>query len=104
LNTASILAQIDAEILKLQEAKALLNGAVSKKGPGRPKKSVAVAVAAPAKAKTAKRVLSPEAKARIAAAQQARWAKVRRAAKKAAKAEAAAWTMNPGTAGVFCFT
>ena len=89
MNTASILAQIDAEILKLQEAKALLNGAVSKKGPGRPKKSVAVA--APAKAKTtAKRVLSPEAKARIAAAQQARWAKVRKAAKKSAKAAATA--------------
>jgi hypothetical protein len=88
LNTASILAQIDAEILKLQEAKALLNGAVTKKGPGRPKKSVAVA--ASAKTNPAKRVLSPEAKARIAAAQQARWAKVRKAAKKSAKAAAAA--------------
>lgn len=88
MNTASILAQIDAEILKLQEAKALLNGAVTKKGPGRPKKSVSAA--APVKAKSAKRVLSPEAKARIAAAQQARWAKVRKAAKKAAKTAATA--------------
>jgi hypothetical protein len=88
LNTANIIAQIDAEILKLQEAKALLNSVATKKGPGRPKATVSAA--ATSKTKTAKRVLSPEAKARIAAAQQARWAKVRKAAKKAAKAAATA--------------
>jgi hypothetical protein len=89
LNTSKIIQQIDSQILKLQEAKALLAGAVAKKGPGRPKKGASVVVP---KAKSAKRVLSAEAKERIAAAQKKRWAKARRAAKKAAKAKAAAET------------
>jgi hypothetical protein len=75
-----------SQISKLQEARALLAGAASKSGLGRPKKSASVV--APVKAKSARRVLSAEAKEKMAAAQKKRWAKVRRAAKKAAKAAA----------------
>ena len=77
-----ILSALDEEINKLQQARALLTGnsakvaAPVKRGPGRPKKTTT----SPAK-KSAKRVLSEEARAKIAAAQKARWA----AAKKAAK-------------------
>jgi hypothetical protein len=88
LNIANIIEQIDAEISKLHTAKALLTDAITKSGPGRPKKSAGVST--PAKPESAKRVLSPEAKERIAAGQKKRWAKARRASKKAAKAEAAA--------------
>jgi hypothetical protein len=91
MDTQAIVAALDIEIARLQEVKALLvsasgkvfNGVV-KNGPGRPKK--AVSVVAPKQRKA----ISPEARERIAAAQRTRWAKVRRAAKKAAKAEAAA--------------
>jgi hypothetical protein len=85
LNITNIIEQIDAEISKLHTAKALLAGAVTKNGPGRPKKSASVSI--PTKPKSAKRVVSAEAKEKMAAAQKKRWAKVRRASKKAAKAE-----------------
>ena len=91
MNTEAIIEALDTEIARLQEVKALLAASNAnsltgtlKRGPGRPKK--AASVVAP---KTRKGI-SPEARERIAAAQKARWAKVRRAAKKAAKAEAAA--------------
>ena len=86
MNTTTILSTIDAEISKLQQARALLTGDSSKpaaapenRGPG-PKKIVA----APAKKSArpqAKRVMSEEARARISAAVKKRWA----AAKKVAK-------------------
>jgi hypothetical protein len=88
LDTTKIIEQIDLQISQLQEAKALLTGTVAKKGPGRPEKSTSASISA--NVKPAKRTMSAEGKAKIAAAQQARWAKVRRAAKKAAKAEATA--------------
>jgi hypothetical protein len=88
LNITNIIGQIDAEIGTLQTAKALLTGAVTKNGPGRPKKSASVSI--PAGPTSAKRVVSAEVKEKMAAAQKKRWAKVKRAAKKAAKAEAAA--------------
>ncbi len=88
MDITKIIEQIDSQISKLQEAKALLTGAVKKNGPGRPKKNAGSSI--PANVKPAKRTMSAEGKAKIAAAQQARWAKVRRAAKKAAKAEAVA--------------
>jgi hypothetical protein len=62
MQTTGILAAIDAEISRLQQAKALLNGTAVKHGPG-------------------KRVLSPEARARIVAAQKKRWAKAKKASK-----------------------
>jgi hypothetical protein len=90
MDTQAIIAALDHEIARLHEVRALLgsaakvNGAASiKRGPGRPKKLASVTV-------TKKRILSPEAKAKIAEAQKARWAKARKAAKKAAKAESAA--------------
>jgi hypothetical protein len=91
MDTEAIIAALDTEIARLKEVKALLaasNGnslmGVPKRGPGRPKK--AASVAAPKE----RRGISPEARERIAAAQKARWAKVRKAAKKAAKAQAPA--------------
>jgi hypothetical protein len=91
MNTEAIIEALDTEIARLKEVKALLaasnanslTGAL-KRGPGRPKK--AASVVPPKKRKG----ISPEARERIAAAQKVRWAKVRKAAKKAAKAEAAA--------------
>ena len=74
-----ILALIDAEIASLQQARALIAGAAAtivKRGPGRPPKGTIVP-AKPAK----KRNLSPEGRARIAAAVKARWAKQKKAAK-----------------------
>jgi len=69
-----ILAEFDAEIARLHQARAILNGAEVKRGPGRPKD-----VAPTAKKK---RNLSPEGRARIAAAVKARWAKQKKAAGK----------------------
>ncbi len=84
MNMNEILSAIDTEISKLQQARAILTGysdpiaAPTKRGPGRPKKISSE----PAK-KSAKRVMSEEARAKIAAAQKKRWANT--AAKKAVK-------------------
>jgi len=67
--TTDILSLIDAEIAKLQQARALI-AATGKRKPGRPK-SIVVSTGQPEK----KRNLSPEGRARIVAAQKARWAK-----------------------------
>jgi hypothetical protein len=86
MNTEAIIEQIDAEISKLQQAKALLNGATStptKRAPGRPK--VSSQIAEPVASTPARRVMSAEGKAKIAEAQKKRWAKSKRADKKAAK-------------------
>jgi len=73
MKTSEILAAIDAEIQRLQHARTLLSGDTAvKRGPGRPKVS-----STPPK----RRRLSPEARAKIAAAQRARWAKAKKAAK-----------------------
>ena len=87
-----VIAQIDAEIAKLQQAKALLGGAIAaaavvvKSGRGRPKgsKNAAPAVKAPAKktAVKAKRKLSPEGRKAIADAMKRRWAERRKQAAK----------------------
>ena len=79
MNTQEILSAIDAEISNLQQARALLSSYTEpvaiKRGLGRPKKGVAPEKVA------AKRTMSAEGRARIAAAQKKRWA----AAKKAAR-------------------
>jgi hypothetical protein len=81
LNTEEIITQIDEEISKLQQAKALLLGnAGVKPRVGRPKKSVTVARIL--SVEPVKRKLSAEARASIAAAQRKRWAKSRKAAVK----------------------
>jgi hypothetical protein len=71
METQGILAQIDAEIGRLQQVRAILTGTDTN---GRKNKTAA-------KSAPKKRQLSPEARARIAAAQKARWAKVRKTAK-----------------------
>jgi hypothetical protein len=67
----TILAQIDAEIAKLSQVRSLL----ANTGKVAAKVTAPKAEKAPAKAKTKKkRVLSPEARKRIADAQRKRWA------------------------------
>jgi hypothetical protein len=73
MQTSQIIEQIDAEIKRLQQAKSLLIGATTKRGPGRPAKTSIVA--------PKKRQMSPEGRAKIAAAQKARWAKAKKASK-----------------------
>ena len=75
MSANDILTLIDAEIARLQHARALIAGAV-KRGPGRPK-STAAPVAKPKR----KRKMSPEGRARIVAAVKARWAAKKKAAK-----------------------
>ena len=71
MNTKEILDHINEEIGRLQQVKSLLQG--SSNGSGK-----ASASASGAKVK-GKRVLSPEARKKIAAAQKKRWAKARKA-------------------------
>ena len=71
-----VISAIDKEIARLQEARSILAGdetdtPVAKKRPGRP--ATKKAVAAPRKT-SGKRVLSAEARKRIADAQKKRWA------------------------------
>ncbi len=77
-----VIAQIDAEIAKLRQAKLLLSGAEApKSGRGRPKgsknASTAAAAAAPVTARS-KRKLSPEGRKAIADAMKRRWAERRK--------------------------
>lgn len=64
-----ILAEIDGEIRKLEQVRAILTG---KDGPHGTKVPLS---------RRKKRQLSPEARARIADAQKARWAKIKKASK-----------------------
>ncbi len=68
--------EIDSEISRLQQARALLIGAPIKRGPGRPKAAATHKAAASAASKPAKRKrrLSPEGRKRIADAMRKRWA------------------------------
>jgi hypothetical protein len=70
VTTTEILASLDAEIARLQEARNALAGLSGGKRRGRPSAS-----ASPNKTNTKKRALSAEARERIAAAQRKRWAK-----------------------------
>ena len=81
MDTATIIEHLDAEISKLQQAKALLAGTDGRKGPGRSKASGAISKLVAIK--PTKRVMSAAGKKKIALAQKARWAKVRKAAKNA---------------------
>jgi hypothetical protein len=69
MDTAQLISEIDSEIFRLQHARALLAGGHTVNR---------------AKPRGAKRILSAEARARIAAAQRKRWAKQKAAAKKSA--------------------
>jgi hypothetical protein len=79
----ALLHEIDGEISRLQQAKALLSGTEGKRGLGRPAKAATPAkTATPVKAPSAKRVLSPKARKAIGDAQKKRWAKIRAEAAK----------------------
>ena len=88
MEVSRIIAEIDAQISKLQQARTLLAGTqTAAKGPGRPKgRKAAVKTAAAAAPKTAtkrKRKLSPEGRKRIADAMKKRWAERRKQSAKA---------------------
>ncbi len=85
---SDLIAQIDLEISKLQQAKVLLSGAAApKSGRGRPKGSknastLAAAAAATESSGQTKRKLSPEGRKAIAEAMKRRWAERRKQAAK----------------------
>jgi len=80
MDTMGIIEAIDAEISRLQQAKVILSGTATNREPGLPKATNVVSK--PVSAKQAKRVMSAEGRAKIAAAQKARWAKVKKSADK----------------------
>jgi hypothetical protein len=75
MNVPEIILQIDHEIASLTKIKEALQGTPAKRGPVRPAVK-ATAKTAPNK-KTVKNKMSAEGRARIAAAQKARWAKLK---------------------------
>ena len=79
MEVSRIIAEIDNQILKLQQARALLAGTAAKvsKGPGRPKGSKNASSSAKI-ATPRKRKLSPEGRKRIADAMKRRWAERRK--------------------------
>lgn len=79
MTTDAILAQIDAEIARLQEVEAILAEAGSRDASSHRSRKNSKATAAPIKRK--KRRLSPEGRARIAEAARRRWAAERAKAK-----------------------
>jgi hypothetical protein len=86
MEVSRIIAEIDAEISKLQQARQLLSGttvAEPGKGRGRPKGTKNVKATSPA-APSSKRKLSPEGRKRIADAMKRRWAERRKQAAKSA--------------------
>ncbi len=76
MNTKEILEHINSEISRLQQVKALLQGTTN--GNSRSATAVSLNGSAAPKVK-GKRVLSVEARKKIAAAQRKRWAKARKA-------------------------
>jgi hypothetical protein len=79
MDTVRIIQEIDAQISRLQQARGILASPVQ-------------AVSSTLADQPTKRVMSVEARAKIAAAQKARWAKSKRAGRKAAKKAATAKT------------
>jgi hypothetical protein len=79
MDTTTILQEIDAEITRLQQARGLLTGhtAPTKRGRASDRKTDAISFGVGSKvaAKPKRRRMSAEGRARIAAAQRARWAK-----------------------------
>jgi hypothetical protein len=73
VGVSEILAEIDREIAQLQQARALLDGAVAKTG----RKAVSSAARKPRKKK---RNLTPDGRRRIAEAVKRRWAEQKKAA------------------------
>ena len=87
MEVSRIIAEIDTQIAKLQQARVLLSGVEAQSNarrPGRPKGSKNVTVADAAIKKTTGRKLSPEGRKRIADAMKRRWAERKKAPVKAA--------------------
>lgn len=86
MEVSRILEEIDSQISKLQQARALLSGTAVKvgKGRGRPKGSKNAKTAANAAPR--KRKISPEGRKRIAEAMKRRWAERRKQTAKPASA------------------
>jgi hypothetical protein len=88
MEVSRIIAEIDAQISKLQQARELLAGTTAKvgRGPGRPKGSKNGQQAAASVSPVRKRKLSPEGRKRIAEAMKRRWAERRKQTGKASGA------------------
>lgn len=85
MEVKEILAELDQEIARLQQARTLLAGGTAVKTRGPNKKSTGI-VAAVAASSPTKRKLTPEGRKRIAEAMKKRWAERKKlAAAKAAK-------------------
>jgi hypothetical protein len=81
VEVSRIIAEIDGQIAKLQQARALLAGTTAttkRTGPGRPKGSKNSAATTSAATTPRKRKLSPEGRKRIADAMKKRWAERRK--------------------------
>ena len=79
MEVSRIISEIDAQIAKLQQARALLAGTVTaRKGPGRPKGTKSAVAAAPRKRK-----LSAAGRKAISEAMKKRWAAQRKQSAKA---------------------
>jgi hypothetical protein len=103
MNTRDILLAIDAEIAMLQHVKAILSeGSTVERRPGRPAKALSTGYNS-AGAKTMaldqrrkkRRTISAAGRARIAAAQKARWAVSKKAAEQATSAKTVAQSAVP---------
>ncbi len=81
VNTNDIIRDIEAEIARLQQVKAILTGISAKRKPGRPAKATSFDPAEFTKP-SKRRTLSAAAREKIAAAQRARWAKSKDSTKK----------------------
>jgi len=94
MNIQDMVVEIDAEISRLQQVKALLTGTgtTGKRKPDQPANA-----SLGGKART-RRTLSAEGRERIAAAQRARWAKSKKAAKRVAPSTPAASTAKKAPA------
>ena len=82
----ALLREIDAEISRLEQAKALLSRGEGKRHPGRPISAGKIVAGSSANEKRTptvvkKRTLSAQARKKIADAQKKRWAKIRAAKK-----------------------
>ena len=93
INSNDIVLEIDAEISRLRQARALLSdtNTTVKRKPGRP-----ASTSLPSNTKVV-HTMSAETRAKMAAAQKARWAKAKKAAKKAARKVAAAPAVKSAT-------
>ena len=78
MDTAEIIAEIDLEIARLEKAKALITGQSATPKRGRPSTGKQMTVATSFEAPRKKRKISAEGRARIVAAQKARWAKAKK--------------------------